>query len=417
MNKIRTFYRKVAANALYRNSLFLVGSSAILSGCGFIFWLVCARFYTPFQIGQATAFISLMNLIASFSILGIGNTLMRYLATSEHKNEKLSMAFLLTGIASLVLYAIYVLGIHLFTPSLAYILQSTLYIIVLCIGILVSTYNVLFDSVFIAYRSANYTLIKNTLMSVGKIVFPLFLLTLGGFGIVAAVIVATSMSVLFSFVILRKKFNFAIVPHFSTSILRQMWRYSFGNYVANFVTTLPTYLLPIYVLNKVGTSESAYYYVSYMIANLLYTIPFSVSNSLVAEGSFNLDNKISHIKRSIKATLLLLVPAILGVLVFGKYILLAFGKTYSSSGLVLLYLLSFASIFIAINSICVAILRIEERIKALLGYSVILSVSTIGLSVLLTPYKLTGIGIAFLLATAIGCVYNAIVVAKPYKKK
>jgi O-antigen/teichoic acid export membrane protein len=415
MYKIKEIYKHLTENALYRNSLFLILSSAILSGFGFLFWLISAKLYAPEQIGQATALISLLNLIASFSILGIGNTLIRYLSTSKQKNAKLSLAFIVTGACAVLLYIVYRLGIIFFTPSLASMLSVPVYFLILGVGILVSTYNLLFDSIFIAFRSAKFTLIKNALLSLGKIVFPLFFISLGSFGIVTAVITSTLAAVVFSFIVLKKQFGFSFILTSNNVILRQMWRYSFGNYIANFVTTLPTYILPIYVLNKLGASESAYYYVSYMIANLLFTIPFSVSNSFVAEGSYNQENKFAHLKRSVKVTSLLLLPAILGVLVFGKYVLLAFGKAYSSSGLLLLDVLAVSSIFIAINSLCVGILRIEDRLKAMIGYSIVLSVATIGISILLTPYKLTGIGIAFMLAAMIGGLYNFIVIAKPYK--
>jgi O-antigen/teichoic acid export membrane protein len=415
MHTLTSFYRRLSTNALYRNSLFLVLSSAVLSSFGFFFWLIAAKFYPPEQIGQATALISLMNLIASFSILGIGNTLIRYLSTSEQKNEKLSIAFLITGISSGVLLLIYLLCITFFTPTLKEMLSVPSHLILLCIGILASTYNVLFDSVFVAFRSAKFTFIKNFLMSIGKVITPIFFVALGGFGVVTAVIISTLAAVLYSFYTVKKHFHFIFIPTLNTTILRQMWRYSFGNYIANFVITLPTYLLPIYVLNKLGANESAYYYVSYMIANLLFTIPFSVSNSFVAEGSFNQEQKIVQLKRSIRFTFLLLIPAVVVTIFFGKYILLAFGKSYSSSGLLLLQILSVTSIFIAINALCTAVLRIEARMKALIGYSIVLSIATIGLSILFTPYKLPGIGLAFFLATGTACIYNAIILRKPHK--
>jgi O-antigen/teichoic acid export membrane protein len=406
MQKIRSVYTHVNASVLYKNSLFLVVSSATLSGFGFLFWLLAAKFYSPSQIGQATALISLTNLIASFSILGIGNTLIRYLSTSAKKNETLSLAFIITGIASVLLLIIYLIGISFFTPSLVAVLSSKVHLLLLTIGIIVATYNVLFDSVFIAFRSAKFTLMKNFLMSVGKVIFPLFFITMGGFGIVTAVAAATLSSVAMSFFFLKKYFAFSFTPSVNVSIISQTWRYSLGSYISTFVITLPTYLLPIYVLNKLGSSESAYYYVSYMIANMLFTIPFSVSNSFVAEGSFNREQKIAQLKHAAKITYMLLIPAILGILLLGKYVLLAFGKSYSSEGMVLLNILAFSSVFIGINSLLTAIMRIEARIKALVGYSIVLSIATIMLSTLLIPYKLAGIGVAFLLATIIASIYN-----------
>ena len=62
---------KDIASPLYRNALLLIVNSLILSGFGFIFWALIARFYPVREVGLATSLISLMELILVLSLAGI----------------------------------------------------------------------------------------------------------------------------------------------------------------------------------------------------------------------------------------------------------------------------------------------------------------------------------------------------------
>jgi len=63
-------------------------STGVMAVFGFFFWIIIARLYPSEQVGIGTTLISMMTLISSFSILDLGNGLIRYLPTSERKNKK-----------------------------------------------------------------------------------------------------------------------------------------------------------------------------------------------------------------------------------------------------------------------------------------------------------------------------------------
>ena len=115
-----------------------------------------------------------------------------------------------------------------------------------------------------------------------------------------------------------------------------------------------------------GAKFSAYFYLDMIIANLLYVIPTATSQSLFAEGSYGEIELKVHLKKAIKIISLILIPAILVTFLFGKYILLAFGKVYSSEGVIFLQILAISGIFLSINYICNAILNIKHKIKVII---------------------------------------------------
>ena len=87
---ISKFYNYLANDSLYKNSIYLMLSTGVMAVFGFFFWMINARLYSAEQVGIGTTLISVMSLISGFSILSLGNGLIRYLPTSERKNKKIN---------------------------------------------------------------------------------------------------------------------------------------------------------------------------------------------------------------------------------------------------------------------------------------------------------------------------------------
>ena len=87
---ISKFYNYLTNDSLFRNSIYLMLSTGVMAVFGFFFWIRNARLYSAEQVGIGTNLISTMTLISSFSLLGLGNGLIRYLPTSERKNKKIN---------------------------------------------------------------------------------------------------------------------------------------------------------------------------------------------------------------------------------------------------------------------------------------------------------------------------------------
>ena len=122
MKIISKFYNHLANDSLYRNSIYLMLSTAVMAFLGFFFWIINARLYSTEQVGIATTLISVVTLISSFSLFGFGAGLIRYLPTSKQKNEKINTGFTLVAIASIFISIIYLLGLNIFTRINKYLI-------------------------------------------------------------------------------------------------------------------------------------------------------------------------------------------------------------------------------------------------------------------------------------------------------
>lgn len=367
-------------------------NTIVVSAFGFFFWMIAARFYTETDVGFAAATISMLSLIVFLSVIGLDASLIRFLPQANKPQDLINSCFTLSGLISMVVACISIAGLNLWSPALIFIRQDPVFSAAFVAFAVMSTLSALLDYTFIARRRADFTLAKNAVFSLTKLPLPaLLVLFFHSFGIVASWGIAFGLAVAVSlfFFLPKVQNSYKPVPALNLSLIKGMWQYSGGNYLASLLTTAPTTVLPIMVVNLLGPVQNAYFYIAWMIATFLFTIPLSVSQSLFAEGSHFEDKLRENVMKSVKFTFLLLVPTIILLVLVGKWILLAFGMSYSANALHLLWILAISSLPLGITFIYSTILRVTSRVKELVAIWGVIATATLVVSYLVMP--LTGI--------------------------
>lgn len=414
-NTISKFFNLFAGDSLYRNAIYLMLNTGVMAFLGFFFWVVNTRLYSTEQVGIGTTLISIMTLISSFSILGLDSGLIRYLPTSEKKNEKINTSFIIVILMSILISIIYLIFLKTFSPKLLLLRENIIFSILFILFIAFCSLNTILENVFIAYRSSKYVLIKNTIFSIAKLILPFILIALGSYGIFMSVGIALVISFGSSIGFLVLKYNYSLKPKMNNDILKRMTKFSLGNYIAGFLNGSPVMILPILITNTIGAEYTAYFYMDMMVANLLYIIPIATSQALFAEGSYNESELKIYLKKSMKIISIIIIPAIIVTVFFGKYILLSFGEDYSSKGLLFLRLLALSSIFLSFNTVFGTILRVKHRIRLLIYINLVNAISILGLSYLFLSKGLLGIGLAWMAGQGlVSLVYFAVITNKRF---
>jgi O-antigen/teichoic acid export membrane protein len=94
------------------------------------------------------------------------------------------------------------------------------------------------------------------------------------------------------------------------------------------------------------------------------------------------------------------------LILVGKWLLLAFGQSYSLNALKLLWILSLSSLPLAINHIYSGILRVKSRLKELMAIWGFIALSVLLASYLVMPAAgIMGIGYAWLGAQTVVAIY------------
>ncbi len=398
---LKSVYKHVITDPLYRNSLFFMASALILSGFGFVFWIIIARLYKPENVGIATTLISIITLLSSFTILGLNISLNRYLPKSVHKNELINSSFVIVMLVSLLAAGIFLLGIPIFSPQLLFLRSNLFYIVSFTLFVIFCSWNPLADSIFMAFRAAEHILIKNSIISIVKLVLPFSLIALGAYGIFVSAASALALGVLVSLMTLLLIFKIRPSVSVNVSLLKETSVYSFANYLVDFTIYVPSLILPVIILNVLSAKYAAYYYVASMIQSILLVIPLATAQALLTEGSYNEAELKKHLKKAITTILVILLPATTIIVFGGNIILQFFGKTYATEAFQFLQLYSISTIFTALLLIANALMNVKRQIKSLIILNVVAAVLTLGLSYAFISGRLVGIGWGWILGQAI----------------
>lgn len=408
-NLYRHVISLVRHDSLLRNSLYLLVSNFVLAGFGFLFWIVAAHVFTSEQVGLGSALIAVVSLLSSIGQFGFNTALIRYLPKAERRNELISTVIWLTIILSALVSLGYLLGMPLFSDKLLFVRNSPWLAATFVLATVLASVNALTDSIFISFRSTQYIMIINFIASISKVVLPILLVATGSLGVFLAYVIMTIIGVTLSLGIILRRLAVRWQLVMSPVIVRQIARFSLANHAATFMSQLPGLVLPVLILQQLGARNSAYYYLAMMIVTFLNTVPQMINQSLFAEGSHGELALGALAMRSLRISLMIMIPAVALVLVLGRFALGVFGSEYADGGIGFLSFEALASLILCFNLIGNTILRVEHRVNAMVAVNALYVVASLTLVWIMVPYGLTAVGIALLIGQAVAAVgYGAV---------
>ncbi len=255
------------------------------------------------------------------------------------------------------------------------------------------------NNALVSLRRGDLFLVQNLLFGL-RVPILFTVVGLGVLGIFTSYDIALLVTLAFgAYVLFRYGLSFRFKAN--TTSLREIMTFSLGNYIAGIFVIIPVSVMPVLIVNTVGAQGSAYFYVAYSVAALLSAIPTAVSTSLFVEGSHDMPMR-ENVVKSLKFVLLLLIPALLFVLVFGDKLLLLFSKEYSDQAFGLLRLLAISSVFTIVPSIYITIKRIQKDVRMITYVSFAISMLIVALGyVSLITVGLLGLGYVWIAANAV----------------
>ncbi|MCK5607345.1 hypothetical protein KAR91_36010, partial [Candidatus Pacearchaeota archaeon] len=222
-------FKSLYTDPLYRNSLALMFNSAIGAFFGLLFWIVAARTMPAKDIGLATALISATVLIVGLSNLGLDAGFVRYLPESKNRNGLYSTIVMVTLSLALVLAAVFMLGINVFSPALFFIRDGWFLPVFFAYIAVTSIYSIQ-NIAFISIRRADLSLFQNLLLG-ARIPILLIIAGMGVFGVFSSLGIAYLMTFGFGVFVLRR-YGLSFTRNFDIPSIRKILKFSLGNYSA-----------------------------------------------------------------------------------------------------------------------------------------------------------------------------------------
>ena len=401
--------QKIKNSTLFRSAFNLMLSSGIISIFGFVFWIIIARNFTSHDVGIATTLISSALLISLLGQAGFDTTFIRFLPKAANKNAHINTGLAVSGIMSATIALVFCIASPLFSGRLSFLATNPGYAAMFIGFVVFATWNTLTNAALIAYRKTVYVLIIDLLFSIVKVSLPFFIVSGGPMTIFMLVGIAQVVNVLLSIGVLMGKFKFKPKVQINRSVLQETKKYSLGVYTASILNLLPDSLLPIIIINKLGASDSAYFYIAFAIANLVYTIAFAITQVLLAETANDEKRFAQHARRGMLIAVSLLTPAIITVVFVAPYLLELFGKSYAASGLETLRIMVWSGFFVLAYSFLSFYYKHTKRLVPNIIMTAVNAFSILGFSIVLTPeLGLAGVGWAWLYGTIIAVVVGSI---------
>lgn len=363
---------------------------------GFLFWVVAARYYSVSDVGIGTALLSSLGIIVTFSLFGFNISLIRFMPL-RIKETVFNTILFVTSISAIIAALIYLFFIDSISPSISFIKSN--FIIFIMFSLANSVLFVTQSGLLSSRKGESYFL--QNLMLASRIPLLIIFASFGGLGIFFSIGLAYILSSIFAFILIRNyvKFNLEL----DLSFTKEIFKFSFINYLANLLSNIPPYALPIIIINLLGPEVAAKYFIAYSIGSFVLIIPNSVGTSLFVEGSHGMDLKKGLIK-ALGAVYSILLPVFIIIYFFAGNLLGIFGKDYIES-IELLRIFAFSGFLAAIYSLFLSIQYIKLDSIKILKINIVQFLALITLSYLfILKFGVIGVGYAWLVTYIIICV-------------
>jgi O-antigen/teichoic acid export membrane protein len=327
---------------LLRNAGSLLATTGVTSAFGFAFWIFAARVFSQQSVGYGSAAISMMSLLGTVGMFGLGTMLIGELPHRRSKGSLVAAALGASAVGSLALGIGFALVSLLFGKHFVQINGTLPRILIFSFGVALTGAALVFDESTIGLLRGGVQLARNTAFSVAKMaVLPLMAFLVHsafGVGILFSWILGTVISIV-PVVILFRRSGATVLHRPDWAALRSLARVTVAHNWLNLSITAPPQVIPVLVTVVVSPSANAAYYVAFMIVSFLYMVPVHLSTVLFAIASATpqaIAEKLRFVLR------LSLIVGLAGMVVLGvgaHLILGIFGPSYAREATVPMWLL------------------------------------------------------------------------------
>lgn len=431
---VRRYLHRVRSDSLVRNSLYLMSSTVVTSALGYVFWAVAAHVFTRQQVGIGSAIISLCSTAALLTYLGSSAMLIERLPAREGSSQWTAILLRVSLVTAAVTAVGTAAAVPLLLASRDYRLffSTTPPIFVAVVGAAAWTLVNLLGASFIAARRAGRLLSIQSLVSVTKVLFilPLAAAGAGAMGLVEAWVASAALGVCAGAIWLVPRMGLGRRPGLrprrrvdAPPDLRPRWnrrprhrralappsagsvRHWLGQHVTSAGGILIPLVLPVLVVLRLGVTQNAYFYVTEMMGAAFFMVSPSVASAVFAEGVRARSDLRSLVSKSLRVIAVLLAPAVVVMMVAGRFILGLFGASYAAAGYGLLILLAISALPDAVSNVAVVVCRVTERLEYSSALNLAIFIMTlVGAWVLMPPLGIVGVGVAWLAAQTIGAI-------------
>jgi O-antigen/teichoic acid export membrane protein len=342
---------------LLRNAGSLAATTGLTSLFGFVFTIVAARSFSLNAVGWGNTAINEMQLFGTIGMFGLGTMLIGELPKKQGNRGGLFAASIATsaiGSALLGLIFAVVIGLYFSAPKdLPGIGGTPGQVVLFTLGTCLTGWTLVFDEGTIGMLRGGVQLWRNMSLSAIKLAtLPVAAIVLHatgkgndsfGVGLSLAYVVGILGSLIPACIMLTRSGS-RIYQRPDWMALRRLLPVAINHNWLNLAMATPSRIIPIVVTVAVGPSDSAVFYVCWMISSLLFMVPVHLGTVLFALASASPQVVAEKLRFVLRISLMIGLP-VMAVLAIGAHFMLHVYDTprnhfaYSMLGTVPLWLL------------------------------------------------------------------------------
>ncbi len=398
-------------DSLFKNAYFLMLSTGVSAVLGLGFWLVAARYYSEEAVGQGSAAIAAMRLLAGITATTMIGAVVRFVPRAGHATGTLvRRVYAASSVVVAVAAVVFLLTLDRWGASYAPLgtLGAGALFVAACVAWALLT---LQDGVLTGLRRAEWVPAGNAVFSVGKLVL---LAVLAGTLPVLGIFVSWAVAIAFSTVPLGWLVFRRLIPRQAAAdrdvrppAVREMGRFLAGDSLGALFSLAMINLLPVMVAVHFGAAENGYFYVAYTVGGTMEFMAINMASSLTAHASHDPRRLADGVRGALRRMTLLLVPVVALLVAFAPQILLPFDEDYAEHGSTVLRLLALGALPRVVVELYIGVLRVQGRTGVLAAVQGTMCVLVLGgAAMLFTPAGIAGAGWAVLVSmtvVAVGC--------------
>ncbi len=391
------------ADSMFRNAYALMLSTGVSAALGLGFWLVAARYYTEEAVGQGSAAIAAMRLLASVTATTMIGAVVRYVPRAGRATGSLvARTYLISSVVVTLACVAFLLTLDLWGDSYAPLgtLSAGLVFTGSCVAWAVLT---LQDGVLTGLRKAVWVPVGNAVFSIGKLLLlAAFATALPVLGVFVSWAAAIALSVLpLGWLVFRR-----LIPRQAGADrdrepprLREIGRFLAGDSVGALFSLAMINLLPVMVAVRFDAAHNGFFYIAYTVGGTMEFMAINMASSLTAHASHSPGRLAEGVHGALRRMAVLLVPVVTVLVLFAPQILTPFGSDYAEHGTLVLRLLAAAALPRVVVELYIGVLRVQGRTGALAVLQGAMCALVLGsAALLLGPTGIAGAGWAMLIA-------------------
>lgn len=357
--------RRMRADSLVRNSVYLMAATSVTSVLGYVFWVAAARLYAAAPIGEAGSAVSAMAFASLLGAVGGSSAIIAELPGKRHPRDwssTVTTALVFTSATS-ALTALATVAVLAHVGGDAALYRQAPWIAAFVIGVVATTATQLLENIWVAERQAGWFLAASAVFAAVKlaaIAVPAFVV-FGATGILSVWSAVLAVTVAGCLLVLARLYQYR--PRIS-AFRSQIWSMRqtlTGNYMITVGDQMPLYLIPVLVALMVSPAAAGWFYAAYKIGGFYAVFASAVGSTTFAEGSHRPGRALPVAMTGMKIILPFIALGMTVTIFAGRLILLAFGGAYAAHSYTLLVLLSVAAFPDAVVNIYRSVLRVHRR--------------------------------------------------------